>query len=90
LKDLLLKDEVIEAVEKGKFRIWAVDTIDEGIEILTGFKAGKLINGKWEKNTVYEKVYNRLKELYEISIEHNKKERDRRSKKKVGFVVSKK
>lgn len=90
LKDLLLKDDVIQAVEKGMFNIWAIDTIDEGIEILTGFKAGKLINGRWEKNTVYEKVYNRLKELYEISIEHIKKEQDKKSKKKVGFVVRKK
>jgi len=90
LKDLLLKDDVIQAVEKGMFNIWAIDTIDEGIEILTGYKAGKLINGKWEKNTVYEKVYNRLKELYEISIEHIKKEQDKKSKKKVGFVVRKK
>lgn len=86
LKDLLLKDEVIDAVKKEKFHIWAVDTIDEGIEILTGVKAGKLINGKWEKNTVYEQVYNRLKELYEISIEHKQKEKTRK-KKKVGFVV---
>ena len=89
LKDLLLKDDVIDAVKKGKFHIWAIDTIDEGIEILTGIKAGKLINGKWEKNTIYEKVYNRLKELYEVSAEKSKKEKGKRSK-KVGFVVSKK
>ncbi|MGB9665197.1 MAG: AAA family ATPase [Ignavibacteria bacterium] len=89
LKDLLLKDEVIDAVKKGMFNIWAIDTIDEGIEILTGVKAGKLINGKWEKNTVYEQVYNRLKELYEISIEHKQKEKTTR-KKKVGFVIKKK
>ncbi len=89
LKDLLLKDEVIDAVKKDKFHIWAVDTIDEGIEILTGVKAGKLINGKWEKNTVYEQVYNRLKELYEISVERTKKEKPKR-KKKIGFVVRKK
>lgn len=42
------------------------------------------------KEYCYEKVYNRLKELYEISIEHIKKEQDKKSKKKVGFVVRKK
>jgi len=36
-----LNDEVIEAVKEGKFHIYAVKTIDEGIEILTGMKAGK-------------------------------------------------
>jgi lon-related putative ATP-dependent protease len=41
LKHLMLKDEVIESVKKGKFHIWAVKTIDEGIEILTGIPAGK-------------------------------------------------
>jgi len=37
----MLKDEVIESVKKGKFHIWAVKTIDEGIEILTGIPAGE-------------------------------------------------
>ncbi|RKY41475.1 MAG: ATP-dependent protease [Candidatus Makaraimicrobium thalassicum] len=41
VKHLMLKDEVIDAVKKKKFHIWAVSTIDEGIEILTGKKAGK-------------------------------------------------
>jgi lon-related putative ATP-dependent protease len=38
--DLMLKEEVIQAVKKGKFRIYPVKTIDEGIEILTGMAAG--------------------------------------------------
>lgn len=81
LVDLMLKDEVIEAVEKGKFKIYAIETIDEGIEILTGVKAGKLVTGKWEKGTVYEFVYNRLKELHEISKgENEKKERSKKKK----------
>jgi ATP-dependent Lon protease len=39
--DLMLREEVYEAVEKKKFQIYAIRTIDEGIEILTGVKAGK-------------------------------------------------
>ena len=41
IKNLMLDDEVIEAVREGKFRIWAVSTIDEGLEILTGVPAGE-------------------------------------------------
>ncbi|MBW1997840.1 MAG: AAA family ATPase, partial [Deltaproteobacteria bacterium] len=41
LKDLMLRKDVVDAVKKGKFHIYAVKTIDEGIEILTGEKAGE-------------------------------------------------
>ena len=41
VQNLNLNDEVIEAVKNGKFHIYAVSTIDEGIEILTGVPAGK-------------------------------------------------
>ena len=39
--DLMLREEIYTAVEKKKFSIYAIKTIDEGIEILTGYKAGK-------------------------------------------------
>lgn len=40
VQNLMLKDEVIEAVKHNQFKIWAIDTIDDGIEVLTGLKAG--------------------------------------------------
>ena len=40
IKNLMLKKDVIEAVKEGKFHIYAIETIEEGIEILTGLKAG--------------------------------------------------
>lgn len=43
IQNLMLDDEVIEAVENNLFKIYAVKTIDEGIEILTGIK-GDIIN----------------------------------------------
>ena len=53
VQNLMLKEEVIEAVKADKFNIFAVKTIDEGIEFLTGKKAGmKLADGKFEENTV--------------------------------------
>jgi predicted ATP-dependent protease len=41
VEDLMLREEVYEAVQKKKFQIYAIRTIDEGMEILTGIKAGK-------------------------------------------------
>ncbi|MGA3285887.1 MAG: ATP-binding protein [Bacteroidota bacterium] len=41
VEDLMLREEVYEAVQKKQFQIYAIKTIDEGIEILTGVKAGK-------------------------------------------------
>ncbi|WP_129724936.1 Lon protease family protein [Xylanivirga thermophila] len=62
IKNLTLKDEVIEAVDKGLFHIYAVKTIDDGIEILTGIPAGKKLNdGTFEAGTIHEMVYNKLK-----------------------------
>lgn len=62
IKNLVLNDEVIEAVKEGKFHIYPVKTIDEGIEILTGMKAGeKSKDGTYPENTINHKVYEKLK-----------------------------
>jgi len=66
VKHLMLKDEVIDAVKKKKFHIWAVSTIDEGIEILTGKKAGKKDKkGKYPKGTINYLVDQKLREYSE-------------------------
>jgi predicted ATP-dependent protease len=39
-RHLMLRDDVVEAVKAGKFRIYAVETVDQGIELLTGLPAG--------------------------------------------------
>jgi predicted ATP-dependent protease len=62
----MLDHDVVDAVRDGKFSIWAVDTIDEGIELLTGVKAGnRRKNGKFTKDSVHFKVKTRLKKLLE-------------------------
>ena len=38
--DLMLRDDVVAAVREGRFRVWAVESVDEGIEVLTGLAAG--------------------------------------------------
>jgi len=65
-KNLMLKEEVIEAVREGKFTIWAVSTVDEGIEILTGTPAGeRREDGSWSEGTVNYLVDKRLRGMAE-------------------------
>jgi lon-related putative ATP-dependent protease len=60
-KHLMLKEDVFEAVKTGKFHIYPVSTIDEGIEILTGIKAGKLLkNGVFQAGSINDRVQKRL------------------------------
>ncbi|HUW33796.1 MAG TPA: ATP-binding protein [Planctomycetota bacterium] len=64
--NLVLKDEVIEAVRDGKFHIYAVETLDEGIEILTGRPAGELQpDGTYPEGTVYRAVDDTLRMMTE-------------------------
>ena len=68
VKNLVLKEEVIEAVEQGLFNIYAVSTVEEGIEILTGVEAGKLTpEGVYPKGSINCLVDMRLQEMAEIS-----------------------
>jgi len=62
--DLMLRKEVVEAVKEGKFHIYAVKTIDQGIEILTGVEAGeRMEDGKFKEGTVNDLVDKKLREL---------------------------
>ncbi len=62
--DLMLRDEVIEAVAQGRFHIYPVGTIEQGIEILTGVRAGKRnASGKFEPGSVFAKVDARLAQM---------------------------
>jgi predicted ATP-dependent protease len=53
--DLMLREEIVEAVAEGRFHIWAVDTIDEGIEVLTGVPS----------EAIHERTAKRLREFAE-------------------------
>jgi len=64
--NLMLKEEVVQAVDQDRFHIWAVKTIDEGIEILTGRDAGQAReDGTFAEGTVNGLVDERLKVLAE-------------------------
>ncbi|HMZ30982.1 MAG TPA: Lon protease family protein, partial [Methanoregulaceae archaeon] len=67
VQNLMLKEEIVEAAKAGKFTIYPVTTIDEGIEVLTGMNAGKRQpDGTFEKGTVNYLVDKRLHEMAEI------------------------
>ncbi|MCX7749254.1 MAG: AAA family ATPase [Clostridia bacterium] len=76
VKNLVLNDEVLEAVKKGKFHVYAVKTIDEGIEILTGTKAGQRNkDGSYPKGSINYLVYEKLKKYAQIVAGFGKEER---------------
>lgn len=64
IKNLMLREDVVEAIKNGEFHLYAIKTIDQGIEILTGRKAGeRQKDGKFEKNTVNYLVDQKLSEF---------------------------
>lgn len=64
VSDLMLRPDVTEAVKSGKFHIYPVKRIEEGIEILTGVPAGKrMANGKFALDTVMGQVDTKLHEM---------------------------
>ncbi len=82
--DLMLDKEIVEAVRKGKFHIYAVKTVEEGLEILTGIKCGtRSKTGKYRKGTLNRLVSDRLdtlarglREYYSKGDEKNKNNED--------------
>ena len=63
LKNLILKDEILNSVKKREFNIYTVETIDDAIEIFSGVKAGKRIGNAFEKGTFHYAVDKRLKKI---------------------------
>jgi predicted ATP-dependent protease len=67
-RHLVLRLDVVEAAREGRFHVWAVETTDEGIEILTGVPAGQqLPDGTWPTGSVNALVDARLRALAEAS-----------------------
>jgi len=66
IQDLMLRKEVVEAVKEGKFRIWAVKTINQGLELLTGQRAGEYDSKKgYPKGSINARVDGKLRKLAE-------------------------
>jgi len=78
VKNLMLKQEVIEAVKNNQFHIYSIGHVDDGIEVLTGIPAGNKENGEYTKDSIYYRVSEKLKSL----IKKNKEEKDEKEAKK--------
>ena len=64
VKNLMLREDVVEAIKQGQFHIYAVKTVDEGVEILTGQPAGtRRSHEGYPPGTVNHLVDRRLQEL---------------------------
>ncbi|MBS97914.1 MAG: ATP-dependent protease [Oceanospirillaceae bacterium] len=64
VRNLMLKREVVEAVEAGRFRVYAVATVDECLEILTGKPAGRVkADGQFTQRSIGAQVVKRLREI---------------------------
>jgi predicted ATP-dependent protease len=76
IRHLMLREDVVAACREGKFHIWAVHTIDEGLELLTGVKAGRRgKRGEFTKNSVHARVAARLKSIAE-QLDGGRKDRE--------------
>ena len=61
-----MEEEVAGAVEAGQFHIYSVNNIDEGLEVLTGLKAGERVEGDgFEPDSINDRVQKRLETLAE-------------------------
>jgi len=64
VRNLMLKQEIVDAVDQGKFHIYAVSTIDDGVEVITGLPAGKKKkDGTYPVGSINYLVDKRLKEM---------------------------
>jgi len=78
-RHLMLHEDVIQAVTAGQFHIWSVETIEQGIEILTGTSAGQRgKNGKFPKGSIYQRVDDCLQKMGDRLDEHKRKPKTRK------------
>jgi len=84
VRHLMLSENVRDAIAKGKFHIYPVSTIDEGISLLTGVPAGEPdANGDYPPGSVNRRVVERLRMLNEKARESKKREEDEKVEKPV-------
>ncbi len=78
VQDLMLMKEVVQAVNDGKFHVWAVGHVDEALELLTGLPAGKRRpDGTFEPESLNAKVDQKLKDMMELARDLMKTEEEK-------------
>ncbi len=79
VKHLMLKQDVIDAVKEGKFSIYPIDKMEDGLEILTGMSAGELQeDNTYSENTINHLVMKRLNEISEAMEKKKEKEEEKK------------
>ena len=77
VRDLHLRQEVVDAVAQGKFSIWAIERVEEGVELLTGMEAGSPDQeGIYPEETLFGRVQKGLKEMFETAKRLSSKEKE--------------
>ena len=72
-RNLMLKPEVVDAVRRGKFHVWSVITIEQGLELLTGMPAGKARkDGTYAEGTLFRRVTDALEAMTRRAVEVNR------------------
>lgn len=83
VKNLMLKKDVVEAVKEGKFIIYPIQKVEEGLEIITGMKAGELSeDGTYSEGTINYLVVKRLTEISESMEKKKEKEEEKEEEKR--------
>ncbi len=69
VNNLMLRKDVVAAVDQGRFHIWQVSTIEQGIEVLTGVPAGQADGHRqFPPDTVFGAVQAKLKKFHDRSV----------------------
>lgn len=81
IKHLMLKQEVVDAVKEGKFSIYPIEKVEEGLEILTGMPAGEpMEDSTYPEGTLNYLVMKRLEEISEALEKKKEKEEEKEEK----------
>ena len=80
VEHLMLRHDVVEAVRAGRFRVYAVETVDQGIELLTGMRAGvRGADGRFPDGTINQLVEARLARMAEAVRKFGSREQEERA-----------
>lgn len=82
-RNLMLNEEITKEIKAGRFHVWSIETIEQGIEILTGVAAGSRDkSGRFPKGTVYQLVAQTLKKMHTTIQSSDKKAAPKKGSKK--------
>lgn len=89
IQNLMLKEDVVEAVRENKFKIWAIDTIDDGMEVLTGLHSGSIEEEGSIKWLINKTLMEYSETLKEFTLEEDEEEETNTNQQWVSDVVMK-